>query len=42
MTLARALHLMASTYGVPPHVLMAATPAELSFDYEVLTMGTAD
>jgi hypothetical protein len=42
LTLARALHVMAKHYGVPPHELMKATPAELSFSFEVYQMATAE
>lgn len=41
MNVARALHMMAKTYGKAPHELMNATPVELSFDLEVYMMATA-
>lgn len=42
MKVARTLHLMATAYGKAPHELMTATPAEISFDFEVYSLATAE
>lgn len=42
MTLAKLLHAMGKEYGKAPHELMGANPAELSFDFEVMSLATAE